>query len=138
MGYNDTEGLAGHRIDKIYVGGDAMAFVTDAGVWRYDLAADCCSETWMADVVGFDKVAGKTIVRVEDELPAGYSVEDGRCRQESDDAYGIKLVADDGSVAFVVYRNSSNGYYGGWVTKAEDGNLYGLAEVATSWSSGPT
>jgi hypothetical protein len=39
-------------------------------------------------------------------------IQDERCRQDDDRFYGIKLLTTGGYVD-IVYRNSSNGYYGG-------------------------
>lgn len=138
MGYNDIAGLVGRRVDRLYVREDAITFECDNGLNTYELEADCCSHTWMADVFDFDQVAGKVIERVEDDLPEGYDVEDGRCKQEFDSAYGIVLIAGDGSRTRLVYRNSSNGYYGGWISKVETGTVDGMELVEKNWRSKST
>jgi hypothetical protein len=38
---------------------------------------------------------------------------DGRTRQEEDAAYGYEITTTKGVVS-LAFRNSSNGYYGGW------------------------
>lgn len=82
---------------------DGETYVTTEG--------DCCSESWWADVVGAASCYGSTVREVREiELP---NPDDNRTRQESDAAYGYDIVTD-GGVVNLVFRNSSNGYYGGW------------------------
>jgi hypothetical protein len=75
---------------------------------------DYCSESWFADLVGVHNVIGREVISVETiPLPEWVNVEDGRTRQEYDEAYGLRI-STDGGTCDVIYRNSSNGYYGGW------------------------
>lgn len=105
--------LIGKKVNSLLVskGEEYLVFETDHGdvVWGTD--ADCCSETWFADILGVNALLGATVADVEimENVP---EVEDGRCRQESDSFYGMKIKTDRGIVD-VIYRNSSNGYYGG-------------------------
>lgn len=46
-------------------------------------------------------------------------IEDGRTRQEYDQSYGFEITTSRG-VTSVVFRNSSNGYYGGELRLCED------------------
>ena len=113
------EHLIGHIIRALYVapGEEQLAFVTDTATITYGTDADVCSETWFADVLGVNALLGATVTAVEDlQLPAGYDAQnDGRTRQEEDDVYGHTIVTDRGRCT-VIYRNSSNGYYGGNLT----------------------
>lgn len=81
--------------------GDRIDFVT---------GADCCSETWFADIVGVEALVGQTITLAEEVEVA--EVDDNRTRQECDSFYGFRMFTAKGCCDFV-YRNSSNGYYGG-------------------------
>lgn len=113
--------LVGLKVMSIWVSKseDELAFVCknaageDVGV-LLETYADCCSETWFADIVGAEALIGATIVKTEriDMSSLGYNVEDGRGRQDCDQAYGIKITSSKGW-GDIVYRNSSNGYYGG-------------------------
>ncbi len=78
----------------------------------YIAYGDCCSETWFSDITGVDALIGGTVTNVESISMDGYNVEDGRCRQEYDEVYGYKITTNKG-YCDVVFRNSSNGYYGG-------------------------
>lgn len=83
---------------------------SDGTSTSYEAYGDCCSETWFADITGVEALLGGKVLEVENvDLPA---VADGRTRQEEDQFYGVKLRTDKGLVD-IVYRNSSNGYYGG-------------------------
>lgn len=81
--------------------GDFLDFVTDA---------DCCSETWFADIVGVVALIGHQIVLAEEVQLE--DAQDDRTRQEVDEVYGFRVFTAKGCCD-VVYRNSSNGYYGG-------------------------
>lgn len=77
----------------------------------YEAYGECCSETWFADITGLDNLRKQTVigVRILDvDLPEG----DTRTRQESDQVYGYRLSTRKGDCD-IIFRNSSNGYYGG-------------------------
>jgi len=93
----------------------------------------CCSETWFADIIGVEALLGATVTNVE-AVPME-SVEDGRSRQEHDEFYGVKLTTTKGYVD-IVYRNSSNGYYGGYIELAD--KVYGeqsFKNIMSDWSA---
>jgi hypothetical protein len=123
--------LVGATIEEIWVSPDqsSIIFVARDVDWNFvklcfDTTADCCSETWFTDIVGVSALLapwGTAIVGGCERFNVtgyqwismdGYNVEDGRSRQESDEAYGERLVTNQGYCDFI-YRNSSNGYYGG-------------------------
>lgn len=106
--------LIGKKIAGLRINEDqsVLAFDTDQGVIAYDALGDCCSETWFADITGVSALLGGTVQTADEVSMDGYNVEDGRTRQEWDEAYGVKLTTEKG-YADIVFRNSSNGYYGG-------------------------
>lgn len=108
--------LIGHKVDEVWVqaGEEAIFFLAD-GVWFTWYAwGDCCSESWFADIIGFNNLLGRVVTDVQDlELP---DTDQSRTRQESDQVYGIQLTTDMGHVT-IAYRNSSNGYYGGELSR---------------------
>ena len=108
--------LIGKRITQISVNDDQsiLSFATDGGTVSYQTYGDCCSESWFADITGVDALLGGTVQSADEVNMDGYNVEDGRTRQVYDEAYGWKLRTDKG-YADIVFRNSSNGYYGGWM-----------------------
>lgn len=91
-----------------------LAIDTPDAMIVYQAVGDCCSETWFAYIINVKALINATVKRVENlELP-NYNLDDGRCRQNEDVAYGIRLTTNKGETD-IIYRNSSNGYYGGSV-----------------------
>lgn len=113
-GYVSLFELVGRTVLGIFVAPTqgSIAFRTDTGFVRFDVDGDYCSEAWIADLLSVDALLDAVVVGVEDlDLP-NYNVDDGRCRQEVDAVYGIQINTLRGR-ATLVFRNSSNGYYGG-------------------------
>lgn len=108
--------LIGKRIRQISVNDDQsiLSFATDDVTVSYVARGGCCSESWFADITGVDALLGGTVQSADEVNMDGYNVNDGRTRQEDDEAYGWKLCTNKGYVD-IVFRNSSNGYYGGWM-----------------------
>jgi hypothetical protein len=126
--------LVGHKLTGLLVkpGEAELAVVTDAGSLTLKTEADCCSETWFADFVGVALALGSEITAVElVDLP---TPKDDRTRQEYDEAYGIRITTT-GGVLDIVYRNSSNGYYGGWHKVCEPCDTAGWRELTEDWSA---
>lgn len=127
--------LVGKKINGLFVNSDQslLVFDTDGGDVAYRTWGDCCSETWFADIVGVPALLGGIVASADDVEMA--DVEDGRTRQEYDHLYGVKIKTDKG-YADIVYRNSSNGYYGGSIdhvslpSRPDD-----LAAIADDWQA---
>ncbi|MDX1989270.1 MAG: hypothetical protein SFV17_21470 [Candidatus Obscuribacter sp.] len=120
--------LTGKTVKALFLSRDQSILVVlhSEGYSEFETFADCCSETWFADIVGVQNLLGHTVMSAEDiQLEA---IEDGRTRQESDLFYGIKLVTTGGYVD-LVYRNSSNGYYGGWLCQACHHDKYDCSDM---------
>lgn len=118
---------------------DHLVFDTDAGQVIFHAGSDCCSESWFADITGVDALIGGVVSEVEEIALTSYNVEDGRGRQESDQAYGYKILTDKGR-AEIVFRNSSNGYYGGSlefvrVIEPRDGADRPLKAITDDWKA---
>lgn len=79
---------------------------------------DCCSESWLADVVGVDALLGERVleagsVDLPEHLTSALDANDEpRSRQSIDKVYGFEIKTAKG-VCTLAMRNSSNGYYGG-------------------------
>lgn len=111
------EDLVNKTIKQIFLDGENQYFIkffTDEGEIVYQTHGDCCSESWFADIINVDALLNAKISVVE-KVYLPEAEPDGRERQEYDAYYGIKLTTDKGN-ASIVYRNSSNGYYGGWIS----------------------
>ena len=120
--------LVGEKLLKIEVDKNQqhwLRLTTDKGVYSFFTEGDCCSETWFADINGPSLVLNKKISAVE-ELDLD-KPDDERTRQQEDLAYSLKITTE-GGILDIIYRNSSNGYYGG------DIQLYSEDDNTTSWS----
>ena len=128
--------LKGNIVRKVFVGeGEGhMDFVCDDHIWRFEVDGDCCSESWFSDVYNFGALIDSEVRSVSEVDMPSYNTEDGKCRQESDQVYGFEIYTGKG-VATVVFRNSSNGYYGG---SCKEGQMVRVAEgkeITGDWSS---
>lgn len=129
--------LVGKKIEQIAVNDDqsVLVFKTDSGDVAYQGYGDCCSETWFADITGIQSLIGGQVVSTEDVYLDDVA-QDSRCRQDSDSFYGIKIITDKG-MADIIYRNSSNGYYGGnaeIMTKVPD--YAAFEKITQDWQAG--
>lgn len=138
MSYSDCDnfsGLVGRTVSGVLVNDDqsVIVFETDEGNLTFETRGDCCSETWWADLVGFDALIGNRIVSAESiDLP---EPQDNRTRQEYDSAYGLKITTGAG-ICDIAYRNSSNGYYGGHaVPSRETYDLDTFQRITGDWSA---
>lgn len=115
-GEGGIEVLPGRRVLALSVSQDEdyLAIETDAGPIFLCVEGDCCSESWFADIIGVEALLGQVVLTAEPvDLPD--QPPDGRCRQEEDAFYGFKVATAKGYCDFI-YRCSSNGYYGGWMS----------------------
>lgn len=126
--------LIGKKITGLRINEDqrVLAVDTDRGVIAYNVWEECCSETWFADITGVGALLGGTVQTVDEVNMDGYNVEDGRTRQEYDEAYGVKLTTDKG-YADIVFRNSSNGYYGGSIELLKGDLPAGMTAIEDDW-----
>lgn len=132
------EELIGRKILAVSVSNNEqqLSFQTDIGVTTFEFEDDCSSETWFADVIGVKALLHKVVLSAEEkELPL-YNLEDGRGRQDADCAYGIELKTANGS-CIIVYRNSSNGCYGGELSSdgPTDKMLLDGEAITEDWSA---
>ena len=110
--------LVGKTIEKILIdklnGENFIQFITNDGNFLYEAQGDCCSESWFADIIGVRNAIGSRVTQVEDVKESCSTEEDSanRSRQEYDLIYSIKIHHTNG-ILDVIFRNSSNGYYGG-------------------------
>lgn len=116
MEWNNSgvEKLRGKTITKVEVSDWIIKFHTKDEQLVFTVEADCCSESWISDIINFHNLIGHTINSIQELDTDSYNTEDGRGRQDCDSVYGITFVTEEGK-SFLIYRNSSNGYYGGWI-----------------------
>jgi hypothetical protein len=118
--------LLGEVIERVFVSdSDHSLIFRLAGGTEILCSAigDCCSESWFAEIVGFSALLhhGGVLSVSEAELPFPRmhgDADDDHGRQDHDQIYGLEI-RTGGGVALVVFRNSSNGYYGGWINASQ-------------------
>lgn len=92
---------------------ECIRFTCDGGeVIRADCYGDCCSHSWVEDILYPDVLIGVPVLEVENiDMPDGMPTKHGHFEEEMQ-YYGCKIRTSKG-VCTIEYRNSSNGYYGG-------------------------
>lgn len=131
---NELKELIGKRVEAVWVSPDHwfLTFTTAQGNVSYITDADCCSDTWFADILGMDNLLGEEVLGAEElDLP-GDCVEDGRSRQDCDRVYGWQLATQKGKTE-IMFRNSSNGYYGGRIALYTGELPEDMQEIRSDW-----
>lgn len=127
--------LIGREIQFVRVSDTVLLVVASDLPCAVEVEGDCCSTSWWADITGVPQIVGRAVTAIEDLDLSGYDVNDGRGRQEEDQAYGFRIRCGE-SFADFIYRNSSNGYYGGWMqTYRVDALPSGMEIVDADWKS---
>lgn len=129
-----VEPLRGKRILGVFVGDMDICFRCEDGDQLYLVEGDCCSESWFADLWDIQNLIGYTVDSIREMPQSRYDLDDDRCRQSYDSVYGIELYTEKG-MATIIYRNSSNGYYGGWIRPFNSYTIDGLTEVKDNWKN---
>lgn len=127
--------LIGKTVKRLRVSEDQgiLAFDTDQGIVAYETDADCCSETWFADILGIKELIGGTVTGVEELDMPEHHMEDSRSRQDYDVLYGWRLKLRPGSTE-IIFRNSSNGYYGGSIALREGTLPENMKDISAEWN----
>jgi len=131
MYVSEGEGVIAFCTQKAYSG---RGYSHEAKHLIIETNGDCCSETWFADIVGRDNLIPNEIIGVR--FLSVPSVEDNRSRQDVDDFYGVRLSTSKGDCD-IIYRNSSNGYYGGSssLSKVEFSSLIWKEITEDTWQA---
>ncbi len=129
--------LIGTTVESIWVeeGEATLVLQTDAGACTLVVEGDCCSTSWFADFLGVDTLLGQTVLEVEETAMPDEDPDNGaRSRQSEDQLYGYRFLTLRG-YADLIFRNSSNGYYGGWMSVTNDPPSGKLAPITTDWQA---
>lgn len=130
------DALTGKQIIGIDVSDneESLRFRCAEGNVVWETYGDCCSQSWWADGFQLNSLRGGAVRSVGTiEIPG--PVDDSRSRQEYDSVYGIEIVTHQGK-AQLVFRNSSNGYYGGWCGLGTDDDRHEWREITgNDWSA---
>lgn len=88
---------------------------------RFGVEGDCCSHSWIEHLEAPESVEGRTVVAVDD-----HTMDSSDEGDVDDDDYGAVTVVyqtvfrlDNGDSIKVEYRNTSNGYYGGYLVRLD-------------------
>lgn len=128
--------LIGRTISGLSISDDdtVLVFYTDRGPEAIHAEGDCCSSSWFHEILGTrSHLIGQVITGSEKRSmpdPGSYADHDVL----SD--YGVMLTTPKGRVD-IVYRNDSNGYYGGYAERYYgDLSLLTLTAIGTDdWRS---
>jgi hypothetical protein len=124
--YNSSVNIAGKKIDKVTINSDqtAIKIYTGNEVIMLRAIGDCCSHSWFNHIQFVSNLTGSTITKLKEnpELETEHSDSDSECIR----VYSHTIFTDKGVCTFEL-RNSSNGYYGGYV----DVDIYPLDQDNT-------
>lgn len=108
--------LIGKRIVAAYLSSDktVLGFECDGGeCLTYTTEGDCCSYSWIEHFSNSEYLAGSKVLGVEEiDMPGVEPHGDHEYIQ----CYGVKILLEGRPAFEFEYRNSSNGYYGGYIT----------------------
>lgn len=123
--------LIGKTVKQIFMNEEYLKFVTDGGTFVFTVEGDCCSDSYFYDFLGIKKIlAGNPIVSFEavdllDDDPRAKVLPDEN--EEEIICYDYEIVTEDPKFEEVTsvfsFRNSSNGYYGGWMQDANSNTI---------------
>jgi hypothetical protein len=115
--------LVGTEVYGVFVNEDktAISFGTSNGYKTYGVEGDCCSFSWIEHLSGLEQLVVAYVNNVEDISMSDLET-DPNNPDEYIRVYGVKIHTNKG-YALLEYRNSSNGYYGGYLTYQGDVRL---------------
>lgn len=129
--------LIGKTINKIWISSDdtILVFDTDSGLIGYETQGDCCSSSWFESITGVEALLGQTVqTETQIDMPEPKEREyknDHYCEALQD--YGEKLTTQKGYID-IVYRNSSNGFFGGWINLMSSiPDIQDFKEITDDW-----
>jgi hypothetical protein len=123
LGYDEAKHqIVGKKIKGVVLHGDhtVLTFILeDGGKCIYVATGDCCSRSWIEHITVPDDIKGALVTKVKEFT--GQEIGGSKHREDVTVSYQTSFVTDKGEI-IVEYRNSSNGYYGGWL---EGGKIEG-------------
>lgn len=139
--HSPFESLIGRTVNRVrFVDStDQLLIYTLSGIIGYTVEGDCCSISWFYRVLNPQNLIGEKVICVMEGCFDDLDPEDGLGRQESESFYAYSIVTAKG-VCEVTFRNSSNGYYGGWMTAQHDPEVTNetfIRELEESWTYPP-
>jgi hypothetical protein len=133
---DDLSDLVGKTVKAIEWGEENLVFSTDDGVVAYQVDGDCCSRSYFHDFYGVAHLLNNGPVVSAREIPLDSHEGD----YDEIKCYGYELVTTHpkwGEVTSVLsFRNSSNGYYGGWMYRTDHVPSSGVEVITTDQVGG--
>lgn len=149
--------IVGATVNTIHWGEATITFDTDRGLISFEVLGDCCSTSYFHDIYGVTHLLNNGPVTNIEQInlqpgdpghpsPAPYNDPDAQAvynaiKPEEDQygnviaVYGYRLTTNHpqfGPVSTVIaFRNSSNGYYGGWMQAAQTPEILPFMRVIT-------
>ena len=118
MPYDTLEKLLDRTIVKIEIGDtDRYLRFTDSNgeTTSFSVDGDCCSSSYFNDILGVKNLLGQKVLQhLSRDLPH----EDYNGDLECISYYGASVGTINGYFD-VIFRNESNGYYGGWMYECD-------------------
>lgn len=114
---NKLNAMLGQKIASVELdkGKDLLTITFQSGhTQSFSTEGDCCSHSWIEHLELPNDIVGATLLSVEERSFGEIESEDGK-EYDSLKSYQTLFKTDRGYIS-VEYRNSSNGYYGGWMT----------------------
>jgi hypothetical protein len=113
----DPSPLAGQRLVSVRVSEDKEELIfalEDGRKLKYFTVGDCCSSTWIEHLTLPADIAGAEITGWKEQDMGEFEEDYSTIR-----VYQTSFATPKGEI-IVEYRNSSNGYYGGWLEGPSD------------------
>lgn len=111
---------------------DTLYISTDRNVHVFNVQGDCCSHSYFYEISNVNQLIGGKVIKIEQiSMPDPGVDTEYECIQ----AYGYKIHTDKG-YGLIVFRNSSNGYYGGWMEYAGEREYIpsNATEITDDWN----
>lgn len=122
------ESIVGKAITDIYMDDDYLVFIAaDGTVHGFMVEGDCCSHSYFHDFHGVEKLYQNGVVKevgaIDLDEIEGRIATSNQFDYDEVVAYGFKIVTESPvwgeQTSVFSFRNSSNGYYGGWMYKTD-------------------
>lgn len=113
------ENMIGKTLKAVTLGAakDRVTFDFADGFSRsFGVEGDCCSSSWIEHLELPGDIEGATLLSVQDSAPItqSHADHDEACGDSFIEVYNTAFKTDRGEIV-LEYRNSSNGYYGGYL-----------------------
>ena len=133
--------LIGKTVTAVHLAADKQSIRFDVAGDETTIVArcdgDCCSHTWIEDVIDPEAVIGHEVISVSNlDLPESLRQKTTTDNYEEEMQYYGCAIETAGGRCTIAYRNSSNGYYGGsldWPGESYYGGVHGQNVSTDEW-----